>query len=281
MWKLRLRFSAPIFQRALRVLLAGAVLAAPASVFAADAPQHIVSINLCTDQVVLALDPGDRVAAVSYLARDPDLSTFWREAQNIAVTQASLEGIMTLKPDLVIAGAFGHSRLLGHVERLGVEVLRVRDASSLADIRQTYLDVGKRLGLADRAAELVAEFDQVLGYQATLQERDAWILSPGLLVHADGMLGSSVLRHAGLTNAPATQTYVSLETLATHPPDLLLISEREEAAPSRAGKLFSHPALQRATDIMRVPPSALICGTVETAQLAARLAGQDTPGAGN
>lgn len=257
------------------MLLAGAVLAAPASLFAAEVPQRVVSINLCTDQVVLALDPGERLAAVSYLARDPDLSTFWREAQDVPVTQASLESIMTLEPDLVIAGSFGHSRLLGHVERLGVEVLRVPDAGSLVDIRQTYLDVGARLGLADRAADLVAEFDGVLGDAAPNRERDAWILSPGLLVHGDGMLGSSILAHAGLSNAPASQTYVSLETLAMTPPDMLLISEREEAAPSRAGRLFAHPALRRASNVQRIPPSALICGTLETAQFAARLATQD------
>lgn len=254
------------------MLLAGAVYAAPAFVFAADVPQRIVSINLCTDQVVLALDPGERLAAVSFLARDPDLSTFWREAEGVPVTQASLESIMSLTPDLVIAGAFGHSRLLGHVERLGVDVLRVPDAMSLADIRQTYLDVGARLGLSDRAATLVARFDDALGVPSPGKGRDAWILSPGLLVHGEGMLGSSILSHAGLTIAPVTQTYVSLEDLALTPPDLLLISERDGAAPSRAGKLFAHPALQQASKMRRIPPSALLCGTIETAHLAAQLA---------
>ncbi len=274
MWKRRLRSSGTYTRSARIALLAGAVLAAPAFAFAADEPQRIVSINLCTDQVVLALDPGDRLAAVSYLARDPDLSTFWREAEHVPITQASLEGIMTLEPDLVIAGSFGHSRLLGHVERLGVDVLRVPDAASLADIRQTYLDVGERLGLYDRAAELVAQFDDILGTAAPSMQRDAWILSPGLLVHGDGMLGSSILTHAGLASAPARQTYLSLETLAMAPPDLLLISEREDAAPSRAGLLFAHPALQGASHVQRIPPSALICGTLETAQFAARLAAQ-------
>ena len=274
MWKHRLRSSTRHFRTALGVLLAGAAFAAPAIVFAADEPQRIVSINLCTDQVVLALEPGDRLAAVSYLARDPDLSTFWREAETVPVIQASLEDIMTLEPDLVIAGSFGHSRLLGHVERLGVGVLRVPAAGSLADIRQTFLDVGALLGLSDRAADLVTEFDDILGKAAQDTGRDAWILSPGLLVHGDGMLGSSILTHAGLSNAPASQIYLSLETLAMTPPDLLLISEREEAAPSRAGQLFAHPALQRAAKVQRIPPSALICGTLETAQLAARLAAQ-------
>lgn len=253
--------------------MAGAVFAAPAFVvsppaMAADVPQRIVSINLCTDQLLLALDPGERLAAVSFLARDRDLSVMWQEAEHVATTQASLEGILTLEPDLVIAGAFGHSRLLGHIERLGIDVLRVSDPVSLGDIRQTYLDVGDRIGALDAAEIIAAEFDEVLGAPAADADVSALILSPGLLVHADGMLGSSILAHAGYQNKAAGQTYLSLEQLAQSPPDVLLIAERPDAAPSRAGKLFAHPALQQASTIKRVPPSALICGTTETARLA-------------
>ncbi len=257
--------------------MAGAVFVAPAfvvpqAVMAVDVPQRIVSINLCTDQLLLALDLSKRLAAVSFLARDRDLSVMWREAQDVPVTQASLEGILTLQPDLVIAGAFGHSRLLGHIERLGIDVLRVADPISLTDIRQAYLDVGARVGAREIAEQIAAGIDDVLGATARDTEVNALILSPGLLVHADGMLGSSVLAHAGYRNDAAGQTYLSLEQLALSPPDVLLIAERPNAAPSRAGKLFAHPALQQASRIKRVPPSALICGTSETARLAAVLA---------
>lgn len=257
--------------------MAGAAFAAPAFVvpqgaIAADLPERIVSINLCTDQLLLALDLKEQLAAVSFLARDQDLSVMWREAQQVPITQASLEGILTLQPDLVIAGAFGHSRLLAHIERLGIDVVRVADPVSLTDIRQTYLDVGARVGASEVAEQIVAEIDNLLGASARKTDVSALILSPGLLVHADGMLGSSVLTHAGYRNDAAGQTYLSLEQLALSPPDVLLIAERPNAAPSRAGKLFAHPALQRASRIKRVPPSALICGTTETARLAAALA---------
>jgi iron complex transport system substrate-binding protein len=257
--------------------MAGVAFAAPAFVvpqgaMAADMPQRIVSINLCTDQLLLALDLEKQLAAVSFLARDRDLSVMWREAQHVPITHASLEGILTLQPDLVIAGAFGHSRLLGHVERLGIDVLRVSDPVTLADIRQSYLDVGARVGASEAAEQIAAEIDDVLGTSARDTDVSALILSPGLLVHADGMLGGSVLAHAGYRNDAGGQTYLSLERLALSPPDVLLIAERPDAAPSRAGKLFAHPALQQASRIKRVPPSALICGTTKTARLAAVLA---------
>ena len=52
------------------LLAAGVVHAAPAAGASGSVPERIVSINLCTDQVVLALDLGERLVAVSSLATD-------------------------------------------------------------------------------------------------------------------------------------------------------------------------------------------------------------------
>lgn len=259
-------------------MIAGATLSAPAIAASEDTPDRIVSINLCTDQIVLALDPGKRLVAVSNLARDPDLSVMWERALDVQQVPASLEPIVALKPDIVLAGTFGHARLVAQLGALGIEVMRVPEAAQLRDIAATYLHVGERLGLDDKAGELAAAVASTLSTPNNGTDRSALMLSPGLLVHTRQMLGGAVLHHAGFANASAGDVYISLERIVASPPDVLFVAEREGAAPSRSGQLFRHPAMRRATFVRRISPATLICGTLDTAVLAQELASWDVSG---
>ncbi len=279
MWRHRLRSSA-IGRRTSRLagavmFLAGAAFAAPA--FAAEdaVPQRIVSINLCTDQILLSLGLGARLVAVSDLADDQDISSMWQAAQIVPTTPAALESVVSLSPDMVFAGAFGHARLTAQLEKLGIRVVRIADAARLADIAQTYTEVAAYAGAAETAKNIAARLEALLAKPSAPRTMSALLVSPGMLVHGPQMLGGAVLAHAGYVNmqgAYGDTTYVTLEQLVTAPPARLFIAEQVDAAPSRSGRLFAHPALSGAVDVERVPPSALLCGSIETARLAAQLA---------
>ena len=49
------------------------------------APQRIVSLNLCTDQLLMMLVEPERIAAVSYHAVNPDTSNLAREARDLPI----------------------------------------------------------------------------------------------------------------------------------------------------------------------------------------------------
>ena len=68
-------------------------------------PQRIVSLNLCTDQLVLELVERPRIAMLSQLATDPLLSWRAAEARGVARFDGSVEAVMGLAPDLVLAGS--------------------------------------------------------------------------------------------------------------------------------------------------------------------------------
>lgn len=250
-------------------LLAAAVLFAATA--AAAQPQRIVSINLCTDQILLALEPGARLAAVSPLAADPGLSAEWRRARGVPAAQPTVEHVLRHDPDLVVAGQFGHTRVVRHLEAAGVAVLRVPEASSFAEVRAAYIAVGDAVGLPERGRALAAAVDGELGQAHSARAATALILSPGLMVHGDAMLGGAVLAHAGYANARGDATYLTLEGLAAAPPDTVFVALGDPPAPSRAARLLAHPALA-GLDVRRVPPAALLCGGLETARLARALA---------
>ncbi|MGB0498119.1 MAG: ABC transporter substrate-binding protein, partial [Rubricella sp.] len=67
---------------------------------------RVVSINLCTDILVLQLaDPG-QIAALTFLATDPRSSILAEEAAGFPLIRGRAEEVFALDPDLVLAGAF-------------------------------------------------------------------------------------------------------------------------------------------------------------------------------
>lgn len=115
----------------MRVLLRGCALAAlVASATAGARPQRVVSVNITSDEILLALIP-ERVVAVSVLATDPAVSNVVREATAVPVKlKADAEQILALESDLVIIGA--HSiHVASQLEALGLRVIRIHGFESI------------------------------------------------------------------------------------------------------------------------------------------------------
>ncbi|HKU96622.1 MAG TPA: ABC transporter substrate-binding protein, partial [Vineibacter sp.] len=68
-----------------------AALMFPARVGASEPPARVVSLNLCLDQLVLAVAAPGQVIAVSDVAQDPHLSAQWRAARALPAVHARVE----------------------------------------------------------------------------------------------------------------------------------------------------------------------------------------------
>ena len=68
-------------------------------------PRRIVSLNLCTDQLLMLLAP-ERIAALSILATDPLLSVMAAEARRYPLVRGDAEEVLRFDPDLVVAAPF-------------------------------------------------------------------------------------------------------------------------------------------------------------------------------
>ena len=92
----------------IRCAFAAAVALAPLGAAAggeagAEAPRRVVSINLCTDQLALAVAAPGQLVSVSELARDPALSAMASRAAAIPSNRGRAEEVLALRPDLVLA----------------------------------------------------------------------------------------------------------------------------------------------------------------------------------
>ena len=69
-------------------------------------PQRIVSLSLCTDQILLQLVEKERIAAITFLGIDPIYSYEWQAAQGITTHSGLAESIIPLQPDLIIGSTY-------------------------------------------------------------------------------------------------------------------------------------------------------------------------------
>ncbi len=246
--------------------------ASPASpVQAADLPQRIVSINLCTDQLLMMLVDPNRIAAVSHLSRDAANSVMAREAATLPVTHAQAEEVYVLEPDLVLASTYTSPATVSILRRLGTRVVQFAPAASFSDIRAQLRQMGDLVGARDRADQLIARFDAKLTRLKREQHGRAPLAAfyyANAYTSGDGTIAGEALEAAGMRNLGAelglTQTSkLPLETLVVSNPDLV-IKGRTFEPPALAQEILHHPAvafLQSRSEEVRIADKYTVCGT--------------------
>ena len=233
------------------------------------AADRVVSLNLCTDQMLVLLAP-EKIAALSPLARDPSLSYVAERAAHLPIVRASAEAVLRLHPDLVLAGPYGAQTTLALLAQERIPQLRIALPQDFAGIRAMTRLLASTLGVPQRGEALIAAMDARLA-ALPRPERSvrALVWEPRGFTAGPGTLMDAVPRAAGLDNGSDGKR-VGVEALLRRPPDLLIVPT-DPAYPSLATELLDHPALahlRRRT----IPPALTICAGPFNAEAAAMLA---------
>ncbi|MBV9748150.1 MAG: ABC transporter substrate-binding protein [Acetobacteraceae bacterium] len=237
------------------------------------ATERVVSLNLCTDQLLVLLAP-EKVVALSTLARDPALSFVAPEARQLPQVRADAEAVVALRPDLVLAGQYGAQAAVAALKARGVKVLQLGLPDSFDAIRSQVRALAAALGAEAPGEALIAAMNRELAAlphpspapTAILLEPRGWTSSPGTL-------GDAVLRAAGYRDVGTG--HAGLERLLAHPPDVLLTAEAPRF-PSLATAMLEHPAL-RDLPRKRFAPALLTCAGPFTARAADEIAPGRSP----
>lgn len=214
------------------------------------APQRVVSINLCTDQLALQLAAPGQLVSVSYLAHDPATSTMAAAAAAIPANRGSAEEVFLLRPDLVLAGAYTAPDTLRLLKRLGAGVVLFQPETSLQDIRDNTRLMGNALGRKAEAEALITRFDAGLAALGPAPEPrpDAVIYGANGYAAGPDSLAGAILEAAGYRNIAADFGIAQggtlpLEQLLVARPDLVVLSARNPGH-SRSEQMMDHPALR-------------------------------------
>ncbi len=230
--------------------------------------ERVVSLNLCSDQMLVLLAP-EKVAALSPLARDPALSFVAARAAALPVVRGSAEAVLQLHPDLVLAGTFGAQTTLALLEQEGVPVWRLEQPQDFAAVRMQTVALAARLGVPERGAALIAAMDATLqAVRPPAHRTTALAWEPRGYTAGQGSLMDVVLLAAGLANI-ADGRRLGLEALLRHPPDLLVVPLSPDY-PSLATEALASPAVAAIPRKM-LPPPLTICAGPFTAQAVALL----------
>lgn len=246
----------------------------------AQPPQHVMSLSMCTDALLLDLVPSSRIASVTFLSRDPGNSFLWPQAAKVPINYGSAEEVLAERPDLVLAGTYTTPATRTLIKDVGLPMLEVPAANDFPEIRATTRQVALALGEETKGEALIAKMDAILrGLAATKPQRIIRVAgwNGGGSVPGRGTLFDAILSAAGGTNVASGygegDGSFDLEQLLEAHPDVLAYGSDTSAAPSLHTDEALHPLILKLYAGRRISyPSALYsCGVVESADAAVAL----------
>jgi iron complex transport system substrate-binding protein len=237
---------------------------------AAEAPQRVVSFNVCADQLVVALADPAQIAGLSPYATDPTVSTVTEQARKFRKLNWQAESTIPLNPDLVLVGSWDRSLTQRLLRALGFRVVAVDVIADLAAARAQIRSVAALLGHPDRGEALIAEIDAA---QRRLAQAGRGAASTALLVGNGGYtvgpqsLAAALMKEAGLkapSGAPAGYGgFVPLEKLIELRPDVLVVSNMLDVPDGQGAMYLTHPALRELyppSQRILLPSRFTLCG---------------------
>jgi iron complex transport system substrate-binding protein len=233
-------------------------------------PERVASLNLCTDQLLLALADRSQIASLSPLAKDSSISFLAADVGTIPVNRGSGEALLFAETDLVLAASYDSRARRSLLQRHGVEVMVLDPWQSLEEGRAQIRRLAGRLGHPERGESLIARIEAAMaeakdivpdGLSVLIYHRRGWVpsvqsLTSELLAHMGFELHQERLGAAG-------GGVVRLETIVAAPPDFALMDDLAGDSVDQGSALLAHPALAEAVPAERrlvLPSNLTICG---------------------
>ncbi|WP_421723800.1 ABC transporter substrate-binding protein [Bauldia sp.] len=235
-------------------------------------PKRIVSINLCADELLIALADPNQIAALSIYATNERMAFFADRAKAFRHDAGDAETVVELDPDLVVAGRFTKRASRDMLSALGYEVALLEPARSIDESIDQIRRVANLVGHPDRGEVLVAEIEAA---RERARSAIADGAAPSAVVYqrrgyvtGGDTLTGELLEMVGVTNAGGalaggTGGLVPLEVMIANPPDYLVVAATNRAADDQGAALLAHPALELLFPVERrivLPERLTVCG---------------------
>ena len=201
------------------------------------APTRIVSLDLCTDWMLLKYANRSQVLAFSPLLYR------YREQwvpDKLPVHDGSLEQILLLEPDLVLTGEYNAIILRKRLQQLGIKVDVMPLPTGLQSIRQYQQQFNLVVGNTSQVSLVMDKF--------AAKNRSLLLLGANGIGTGTGTLENDVIVKSGWTNYVQQTGYVNLdlEQLVSDPPDAVIWSA--PLSSSLANLFARHSVLNKIMD---------------------------------
>ena len=245
-------------------------------------PQRVMSLNLCADQLLLALLPPQRIVSLTWLSSTEGDPQWLPVVRQLPSNHGSAEEVLAAHPDLVIAGAFTTSATRQLLQRTGTPLLQLQPAQDWEGIRRVTREVAAAVGEVARGEQLLAQMDATLLQLSRTQPLQplrviGW--SGGSDVPGRDTLFDAILSAAGAVNVGAAaqgRSDFDLEQLLQLRPEVLMRGAAYASTPSVRNEVAAHRVVRKlyAGAQLTYPEAVYGCGVPRAAELALQLRGQ-------
>lgn len=236
----------------------------PVSGRAVAAPKRIVSLNLCADQLVLALADREQIAGLTRYAADPAMSAEAARAKGLPILRGAAEEIMAIDPDLVVGMPARRNPAIKALKtRYPAVDLKSADGydAILTSIRKVALAVGH----PERGEALIVGMERDLahiprarkGVVAAYWQRRGYLTGTGTLID-DLMTRVGVTNLAGKLGKPAL-SQMGIEELAAARPDVIVVDAATDKVVDQGTAMMHHPVLDGIPRVA-IPQAWTVCG---------------------
>ena len=239
-------------------------------------PQRIMSLKICTDELLLDLAAPERIHSVTFMSQEPAALRHWPQGARVKVNYGSAEEILVAKPDLILTDPFIAPAMRQVLARTGAAIVEVPPAENFDQIRATTRMVAKALGEQARGEQLIAQMDADLAIIAANRPAKSIRVAEwgnGGYVPGAGGLFSTMLKHAGAVSIEnGAMGFYDVEALIAAKPDLLIYGDTYRGMASLRADQDNHPALMKRYDGRRIRYASLYgCGVPKTAHITRQL----------
>jgi iron complex transport system substrate-binding protein len=241
----------------------------------AAALPRVVSMNVCTDQLLLTLADPDQIIGLSRFSRDASWAA--GDISRYPFLSGGAEDVLVLRPDIVVASLFDKRSTRELLKNHGVHVAEFGVPQNLDEAKVQIREMGDIVGHPDRAAREIDRLDAAIARARQMIADKHFSVLPlsrrGWVAGRDSFV-SSLLTETGLFNAVGdlgvgTSGFASLEAIVNLKPDFLLVSQAGDHAGDDGQAFLLHPALEHFYPPARrivIPERLTECGGVMLAE---------------
>lgn len=239
-----------------------------------DTRPTIVSLNPCTDAILAEMTGPEQLLAISHYSLDPRATSMdLARARQYRATGGTVEEVLALKPQLVVASTFTSAPTIAALEQAGITVVGFGVAHTVDESMAQIRDLAAMSGRGPQGEALIMRITRALEQARGPSDAavNAVLWQPGGIVAGKDSLVNQLLDQTGFANQAVQEgydqaDYVALEDVLAAPPQVLLISGSEPGQ--------KHPALDAIPGMRRAAfdTSLLFCGGPTIIRAAGRLA---------
>jgi iron complex transport system substrate-binding protein len=236
------------------------LICAPFAAYAAGVKKpRIASINLCSDQLVMALAEPGQIASLGPYAQDASLSYQAEAAKAYPRNMGSAESVLATQPDLVLVGSFDSAETRRLLAASGIPIFILPPWTGFEAGKRDIRALAATIGQVEAGEMLVNRIEEARKKAAGAAKPGtrALVLGRGGYLDISASLVHDLLDVAGFVDAAkgidGTKTggagrFLPLEEVLSLKPDILVLGESIAAGQNgvagvdRKAQFFTHPA---------------------------------------